>query len=158
MTLQVIERWLSATPAIRIVSGCSLISLAMVMTGGLALLVLPDRTAVPAIPAEDIRLVKKRLRDYPPRQQLTARLAVQEKKPGAAAFSAVAFCQQLNASFVSWKPTDQGGELVADMPWKSVPVLFKQLSSFRFQSGAFTLAGGDEQLRLTLQLERIDVG
>lgn len=77
----------------------------------------------------------------------------EEVKTPAPPFSALHF-QSSEASLVSWLPDEKGGELVLEMRWLRLPVLFKQLAEREMMPTAFTIQPEEgRQLRFTLHLE-----
>ena len=77
-----------------------------------------------------------------------------EKALWVVPFSALHF-QSAEASLVSWKPSDKGGELVLETRWSPLPALFSLLAEREMTPAAFMIEPEGRLLRLTLQLEAL---
>jgi len=69
-------------------------------------------------------------------------------------FSALHF-QSPEASLVSWKPDEKGGELVLETRWSPLPALFEKLAEREMIPAAFSIEPEGSLLRFTLHLEAI---
>ena len=85
------------------------------------------------------------------RARALSRNSIEETAP-TTPFSALHF-QSPQASLVSWKPDEKGGELVLETQWSSLPVLFEHLAEREMIPSAFTITPEESLLRFTLYLE-----
>lgn len=72
-------------------------------------------------------------------------------------FSALAF-QTPRTHLVHWQPSAQGGEMTLKPAWEAVPPMFVQLAEQGMRVSRFSLSMEEQELLLTLELERINEG
>lgn len=73
------------------------------------------------------------------------------------AFAATDF-QTGGSSLIRWQPGNDGGELVLETDWKTVPVIFSLLATRGMAVRAFSVRPGTGALQMVMQLERIGNG
>lgn len=147
-----VERWLCVTRSWRIIGGGILILSSSLLSADMAYWFLSKERSIPPSFSPLSNGVKIKLLQLPARHTL----AQQRDRTPPPLFSTLTFCQQNAATFISWQPRSHGGELVMEILWDSVPVLFSQLANYDLRIARFILELGSAQLRLTLHLEQSD--
>lgn len=151
-----IERWLASSRHFRIVSGCLLLSVAVVINLGLIRWLWPAPEALRMDVSPEITRIQASLLRLPPRQTLEAKLAALNMQAKSETFVALAFSQQHQADFIRWQPGARRSELVLEPVWEHVPGLFSALTDYGLTVPTFSITKVDERLRLTLTLESVD--
>lgn len=63
-----------------------------------------------------------------------------------------------DAQLIGWRPTHQGGEMVLEAQWVSIPRTFSWLAERQMLAPAFSITAQDKALRFVLQVESDDGG